>query len=308
MHYYSSMQVSIIIVNYNTKELLYNCLKSIYKYTKDIDFEIIVSDNGSTDNSISMLKTEFPQVVIVDNGKNLGFGAGNNKGLEIAKGKYIFYLNSDTLILNNAVKIFYDYFEANDNGKLGALGANLLNANNQVIHSYESFPGLKTAFKELFKMSVTNFILSCLYILHISPNKFVPSHRADFFVGNVDFITGADIFMKNNDDARFDEDFFLYFEDTDLNKRLCDKDKERQIIDGPLIQHLCGGSVGSNYTIKRKATFSRIQFELSRVLYLRKHSNSKTGIFLVKVLITLIWLNPFLLKNTKKFIKELWTI
>ena len=115
MHYYSSMQVSIIIVNYNTKELLNNCLKSIYKYTKDIDFEIIVSDNGSTDNSISMLKTEFPQVVIVDNGKNLGFGAANNKGLEIAKGKYIFYLNSDTLILNNAVKIFYDYFEANEN-------------------------------------------------------------------------------------------------------------------------------------------------------------------------------------------------
>ena len=85
------MQVSIIIVNYNTKELLNNCLKSIYKYTKDIDFEIIVSDNGSTDNSISMLKTEFPQVIIVDNGKNLGFGAANNKGLEIAKGKYIFY-------------------------------------------------------------------------------------------------------------------------------------------------------------------------------------------------------------------------
>ena len=168
MHYYSSMQVSIIIVNYNTKELLNNCLKSIYKYTKDIDFEIIVSDNGSTDNSISMLKTEFPQVIIVDNGKNLGFGAANNKGLEIAKGKYIFYLNSDTLIFNNAVKIFYDYFEANDNGKLGALGANLLNANNQVIHSYESFPGLKTAFKELLKMSVTNFILSCFYILHIT--------------------------------------------------------------------------------------------------------------------------------------------
>ena len=103
--------VSIIIVNYNTKQLLADCLKSIYEQTNNIDFEVIVSDNGSVDGSIEMLKRDFSQVILIENNANLGFGAANNRGLEVAKGKYIFYLNSDTVLLNNAVKIFFDYLE-----------------------------------------------------------------------------------------------------------------------------------------------------------------------------------------------------
>ena len=121
------MDVSIIIVNYNTKQLLKDCLNSIYEHTENISFEVIVSDNGSKDGSIEMLKAEFPQVILIENNANLGFGKANNKGLAIAKGKYIFYLNSDTILLNNAVKLFFDYFE--ENGKkenIGALGCNLL--------------------------------------------------------------------------------------------------------------------------------------------------------------------------------------
>ena len=129
------MQVSIIIVNYNTKDFLKNCLDSIYKHTTDIKYEIIVSDNGSTDGSLEMLSADYPKVRVVVNGKNLGFGAANNRALDVAKGKYIFYLNSDTLLLNNAVKLFYDYFEAHENENLGAIGANLLDETNCVIHS-----------------------------------------------------------------------------------------------------------------------------------------------------------------------------
>lgn len=84
------MDVSIIIVNYNTKDLTCNCLKSVFEQTEDIDFEVIVSDNGSTDGSVEMIKTEFPQVVLIENRVNLGFGAANNRGLKLAKGKYIF--------------------------------------------------------------------------------------------------------------------------------------------------------------------------------------------------------------------------
>ena len=105
------MDVSIIIVNYNTKKLIKNCINSIYKHTKDVDFEIIVSDNGSVDGSVEMIKSEFPNVILIENNANLGFGAANNRGLKIAKGKYIFYLNSDTVLLNNAVKYFFDYWE-----------------------------------------------------------------------------------------------------------------------------------------------------------------------------------------------------
>ena len=75
------MDVSVIIVNFNTKELTGNCLRSVFEQTKDIDFEVIVSDNGSTDGSVEMIKTEFPQVVLIENNANLGFGAANNRGL-----------------------------------------------------------------------------------------------------------------------------------------------------------------------------------------------------------------------------------
>ena len=97
------MDVSIIIVNYNTCELTRNCLKSVFEQTKNIDFEVIVSDNGSKDGSVEMIKKEFPYVILIENNANLGFGAANNRGLKIAKGKYIFYLNCDTILLNNAV-------------------------------------------------------------------------------------------------------------------------------------------------------------------------------------------------------------
>lgn len=303
------MQVSVIIVNYNTKSLLQNCLASVFEQTKDIEFEVIVSDNGSTDGSIQMIKADFPQVILLENSKNLGFGAANNRGTEAAKGKYILFLNSDTVLLNNAVKIFYDYWENSpEKETLGALGANLLDEEKNVIHSYGEFPGNKVALKDLAKMSVKNAILSLFYVFHINADKFAHSTFALPHTGAVDYVTGADLFVKNDDYARFDESFFLYFEEADLQKKLEQNKKTRMLIDGPSIVHLCGGSVDENYTIKRKGTFSRIQFEISRVRFLRKHYNSRFSIFLVKLMITFNWLNPFLFKNTKKYIKTIWSI
>lgn len=304
----SNIQVSIIIVNYNTKAFLSDCLKSIYEHTSGIEYEIIVSDNGSADGSLQMLETDFPKVKVIANGKNLGFGAANNRALDVATGKYIFYLNSDTILLNNAVKLFYDYFEEHDDGKLGAIGANLLDKNNNVIHSYGTFTGFKLSFKQLLKMSVSNLILSVMYIFRISPARFAHSDTTAFYTGKVDYVTGADLFLKNNDSARFDEAFFLYFEEADLQRQLAKLGKTMLMIDGPLIQHLCGGSVGSDFSIKRKASFSRIQFELSRVRFLKKYNHKPVSLFFIKLLITLIWLNPFLIKATRKYIKQLWRI
>lgn len=302
------MMVSIIIVNYNTKDLLKDCLISIFKNTKDIIFEVIVSDNGSTDGSIKMIKEDFPQVILIENNKNLGFGAANNKGLSIAKGKYIFFLNSDTLLLNNATKIFYDYWETSENeNTIGALGANLLDKNMNIIHSYGNFAGYKIALTQLLKMFFSNILLSILYILHIVPTKKDHSIKKTKYIGEVDYITGADLFVKNDLNSFFDDYFFLYFEEADLQKNLQKQNKRRLIIDGPLIQHFTGGSIEETFNIKRKSSFSRIQFELSRVKFLKKHY---TKLFLpfIKMLITLIWLNPFLITKTKNYLKELWKI
>lgn len=303
------MNISIIIVNYNTKSLLHDCLTSIYSLTADITFEVIVSDNGSKDGSIEMLKTDFPQVILIENNTNLGFGAANNRALDIAKGKYIFYLNSDTILLNNAPKILYDFWENySDKQSLGAIGGNLLDKDNNIIHSYGQFAGFSLSIKQLSKMIITNFILSVFYILHTSPSRFAHSDKSSFYTGEVDYITGADLFLLNDKSARFDENFFLYFEEADLQRQLQLQNKKRIIIDGPKIQHLCGGSAGSDFSIKRKASYGRIQFEISRIKFLKKYNSNSFLLFICKLLVTLNWINPFLIKQTKKYIKQIWKI
>lgn len=117
----NEMDISIIIVNYNTKELTKNCIDSIYEKTKDIEFEVILVDNDSNDGSKELFERD-KKIEFVEAGKNLGFGKANNLGLTRATGKYIFFLNSDTILVNNAVKIFFDFCEGHKDLKTGGIG------------------------------------------------------------------------------------------------------------------------------------------------------------------------------------------
>lgn len=304
------MDVSIIIVNYNTKELLKNCINSIYTHTKDIEFEIIVSDNGSIDGSIEMIKKEFPDVILIENNANLGFGTANNKGLKIAKGKYIFYLNSDTVLLNNAVKIFFEYWENSpERDNIGALGANLLNSKKLITHSYGNFLNINneiiSSIKVLF--NITKFTL-----LKVLFNKKIPTclplSEENKHIGEVDYITGADLFVKNTTDAYFDENFFMYCEETDLQYKMSEKDLKRLLIDVPQIIHLCGASSSSNKELNRITyfkTFSSIQYYISRVIYFRNRKEKSIKILFLKFITLFIWFNPFVFKTTRKNIKIL---
>lgn len=303
------MDVSIIIVNYNTKELIKNCINSIYKYTNDIEFEIIVSDNGSLDGSIEMIKLEFPNVILIENNANLGFGKANNKGLKIAKGKYIFYLNSDTVLLNNAVKIFYDYWEQNPNkNEIGALGCNLLDGEGNVTHSGEEFPSKNKILKNAF--------MDFLHILRLSVFFFLPEsfsftkkksvkNEIKKIIGDIDYVIGADLFLRNNEFAIFDELFVLYYEDSDLQVLMKEKGLRRLIIDGPKIQHLEHKSNKFNKKIDFFKSFGKINSMVSAIIYTKKHLNSKVLIFLLKFLTLLDFLNPFLFKKTKFYIKKI---
>lgn len=303
------MDVSIIIVNYNTKELIKNCIKSIYQYTNDIEFEIIVSDNGSTDGSIEMLKSEFPNVILIENNANLGFGKANNKGLRIAKGKYIFYLNSDTVLLNNAVKIFYDYWEQSPNkNEIGALGCNLLDGEGKITHSGEGFPSKKKILK--------NALMDFLHILKLSVFFFLPEsfsftkkksikNETKKIIGDIDYVIGADLFLKNDKFALFDETFILYYEDSDLQLLMKENGLRRILIDGPKIQHLEHKSNKFNKKIDFFKSFGKINSMLSAIIYTKKHLNSKGLIFLLKFLTVLDFLNPFLFKKTKFYIKKI---
>lgn len=286
------IDVSIIIVNYNTKDLTRNCLNSVYEHTKDVVFEIIVSDNGSTDGSVEMIKNDFPQIILIENNANLGFGAANNRAMKIARGKYIFYLNSDTILLNNAVKSFIDYWE-NSTEKLGALGCVLLDKELKEVTSSANFPTYKREFILLSKFLLETVGIKKLY--YKLRHKTSTQKR-----GVVDFVCGADLFLLNNEMALFDERFFMYFEESDLQYRLKQQGFIAKIIETPRIIHLCGGSEKQKKEIYSFKTKTSMFFWDSCLKYLNKNKQNKFLFCLMKFCIKAIYTNPILFNFYKE--------
>lgn len=294
------MDVSIIIVNYNTKQLISNCINSIYKYTKDIEFEIIVSDNGSKDGSIEMIKATFPNVILIENNENLGFGAANNRGLKIAQGKYVFYLNSDTVLYNNAIKIFFDYWEnASNKDQIGALGGILLDENMNETHSYGDFP----SYFVLCKQQINNIIfhgiktiVTVLQLRKLYENKQTNfSNESKLRFGEIQgYITGADLFLLNDNNAYFDENYFMYLEETDLQLRLKKIGRKMIILDTPKIQHLYRKIGGKNFIVK----FADVCLQQSSLYYCKKNLEKKG--LLLRLLILLDSINPVVRKLKKQ--------
>lgn len=301
------VQVSIVIVNYNTCSLLRDCLRSIYEKTEDVTFEVVVSDNGSKDGSLDMLRQEFPQVVVVENNANLGFGTANNRGLEVARGEYVFYLNSDTLLLNNAVKLFYDYWKANEKLNLGALGCNLVDADGEITQSYEKFPSVRKEFMASLHHVAAFAVKNVMKFFGRDISKLRKKPVYQRKTGSVDYVCGADLFMRNTSDARFDERFFLYYEETNMQLALAKKNLRRFIIDGPQIVHLVRGGKSEVDTVVQYGSFSHIQSEISKVRYF-KYNHSGTFALFLKFAISVQWLSPYIFKNTKKYFKTLWSV
>ena len=119
------MKLSIVIICWNDLKVISNCLKSLFEETKSITFEVIVSDNGSSDGSLEYIRKNFPSVRIVENGANLGFAKGNNAGIHVAQGEYVLILNPDTIILDHALEKLVAYAEKHP--EAGALGCRVLN-------------------------------------------------------------------------------------------------------------------------------------------------------------------------------------
>lgn len=308
------MHVSIIIVNYNTKDLARDCLKSIFTQTQEIEFEVIVSDNGSTDGSVEMIKSEFPQVVLIENGANLGFGTANNQGLKIAKGEFIFYLNSDTILLNNAVKIFYDWWRANDDGTIGAIGCNLVDKDGNVNGSHGSFLFLEYPNKYIIECFAVLLRAWCKSFFHIFGYKFKPViHNVKAYLGETPaFIIGADLFVKNNEFAKFDENIFMYCDELDLQWDMKENGLRRFVIDGPKIIHLEGGS-----TAKKRETrevldlgrFDNINTRKNKIYLLKKYKRANfIQLFILKLELLFLWLNPLIFSKTKCRIREMLSI
>lgn len=238
------MNVSVIIVNYNTTQLVIDCINSIYEHTKDILFEVIVVDNDSKNRTIEQLNEIFPFVRLVLNDKNSGFGAANNLGNKYAKGKYLFLLNSDTLLLDNAIKQFYDFMEITP--EAGVCGGNLLTKDLKPNFSFEHLqPSLLNSIDKLFFRPYQR-------IKYGKNRCFLHEDKPTIIKG---FTSGADYFIIKklyNKIGGFDEHFFMYYEDVELTNRVHQSKFKSYIIPSVKIIHLDGGSQSKNQSKKNK--------------------------------------------------------
>lgn len=204
------MDVSIILINYNTKQITANCINSIFTKTKDIRYEVILIDNASLDDSSEHFRND-KRITFIENKENIGFGNANNLGIKLAKGRNILFLNTDTLLLNNAVKILSEYLD--NNPKVGVCGGNLIDENLQPAKSFTRFfPGFIAELNDLTGHRYER--------LRYGNNTFFNNSGKPIKVA---FVSGADMMVKRQVLDRagiFDKDFFLYFEETELSYRI----------------------------------------------------------------------------------------
>lgn len=206
--------LSIIIVNYNTRVLLKNCLKSIVENTHKVNYEVIVVDNASSDGSVAMVEKEFPWVRFICNEKNTGFSKANNQGIQIANGDNILLLNSDTIVLDNCLFHVLDFI--NNTEDAGVVGCKVLNHDKTLQLSCYHFPSLLTELVFFTKGVVKNIwdpVTWYKYMKYWNHNK----------IRTVDCISGCFFLVKRNifdTIGLLDENSFMYYEDSEFCKRL----------------------------------------------------------------------------------------
>lgn len=203
------IEVSIIIINFNTFQLTCNCLTSVIEKTREVNYEIIVVDNASIECDPSRFKDLFPEIHLIKSDVNLGFSKGNNLGIRHAKGDYILLLNSDTVLVNNAVKVACERIKS-DSG-IGVLTAKLVSENGSIQHSVHRFPSIKLELLELFRLP--------FFMKKRFKQTYFLSEFADYdheiigdWVWGTFFLFPRQILTKL-ENGRLSENFFMYYED-----------------------------------------------------------------------------------------------
>lgn len=292
------MNVSVIIVNYNTCELTRKCIESIYSFTKENSFEIILVDNNSSDDSVEVISSRFPEVKLILNDTNIGFGRANNRGNAIAKGEFVFFLNSDTYLISDAIKSFYDYMKDVKHSNVAVVGGELLSGHDFDTVSYGNLPSVFEYFSYLgFKKFYQNYFDKKLASGIV--NK-------DSEIKEVGYVNGADMFFRKEIFdlvGQFDEDFFLYFEETELSYRVREKGFISMIIPSVKIIHLVSfyRDTFSAYNYNKLKIYSK-----SRFLYFKKTSGLLSAIFTNLITSILYVLQGFMNKDKDNFIKKAW--
>lgn len=209
----NDMKLSIIILNYKTKGLVRQCLKSIQLSPPSVSHEIIVVDNGSCDGIESMLREQFPLVRRIMLGKNRGYAAGNNEGILAASGDFLCILNPDITVRQGSIDTLVSRLE--NDGRIGMIGPKLLHPDGTLDESCYRFPSLLTPFYRRTLLGKTKKGKMAI-------DAYVMKDVENDVLRDVDWLLGAAIVVRRkavNDVGLLDENFFLYFEDTDWCRR-----------------------------------------------------------------------------------------
>lgn len=279
------IDVSIIIVNYNSSGVLANCIESIRKQNAKSRYEIIVVDNCSNESERRSLEGIKTFATVIYNGKNAGFGAANNLGAKAAQGKFLLFLNPDTIAVNNIVDAFVLSALAS-NETTGVLGCHQRNPDLSANHSFGSFRNhrLGAFLKSEFRQNCIKQLVALLHAkrknkaaasVETAPN--VPAIR------EVDWINGACLFIKASlyeSIGGFDERFFLFSEEVDLQRRLHEAGYRQFLLDTPCLIHL-------HEDKRAMSAATRLYFYEGYFTYAKKY-NSPFAFYVSKLLFLLI--------------------
>lgn len=277
------MDLSFIIVNYNTKDLLFNCLNSISIAIEDINnlvYEIIVVDNASVDGSSEMVIKIFPTVKIVQNFVNNGYAYAVNKGIESALGKYLFLLNSDIILTHNCLPPLLKFMK--DNPKTGLVGPQLFYPNGDLQRSYGHIPSLRKIFLDFVFI---NFVSEWIKILLRKLG-----YNFDIKPKSVDYIDGASMLIRRElvqEIGYFDVRFFFYAEDVDFCFRAHRMKWDVVFVPQSKIIHIRGAS-----SVKKDEISFNAQREKANLQFIKKHYN-RINVWIYKILTCLHYLVRF---------------
>tara|TARA_B100000959_G_scaffold80068_1_gene85271 strand:+ start:224 stop:1168 length:945 start_codon:yes stop_codon:yes gene_type:complete len=248
------VDISFIIVNWNTRDILMDCIDSIYKTVMDTDWEIYVVDNNSTDGSQAEVKREFPEVKLIENDTNTGFAHANNQALNIMQGKFAVLLNSDAVLKENAIKKLLDFMTTTP--RAGIAGVQLLNDDGSRQNSIDNFPSAET---EIFNKSILRLFF---------PGKYPSKNTSYKDPIEVDSVIGACMIVRKeamDEVGAFDEDYFIFLEETDWCFRMNKKGWKVFHVPDAEVFHLSGHSK------KRTPWRSQIEYYISLYKFFRKN-------------------------------------
>ena len=252
------MDLSIIIVSYNTREVLLDCIRSVHVHTTTITFEVIVVDNNSLDGTVSALKEVHPATTIIANSDNRGFAKAVNQGLAVSRGRHALLLNSDTIVRDQALAIMVAYLD--DHRDVGAVSCQQWTGDGRLTHTCFPFPSIRDhlVYSVLFQRIVPTMQAAA-----------AATHAVDCTRSqDVEWANGACLMVRRallQQLGGLDEEFFMYFEDVDLCWRLRQQGYRVRHIAEAAIIHLIGRSSGRDH--------ERLQlvWEFSRIRYIEKH-------------------------------------